>query len=447
MYTPDQPQRDFAELTFADMIFDPEHPLLKLSAAIDWTTLLESLQKFYSADQGRPSISLRAQAATLMLKFLKHLSDRETVRCVHENIYAQRFCGLHPAQLKDFMNPATGLTQFRAKMGPEGMLLIQAALTRVAHKTSKKKGTTLIVDTTCVPSDILYPTDIRLLERCRVNIMKLFKRAKEQGVNVLFRTYNRTARKIFVTFAKLGRPTKKTRQRVHKQLFQFVRRNLKQLTDLRTNATAQLGPDCKNNPFLRNFLKSLKETEKKVQIILHQQRQVRSGLKSIPNRIVSFHKDHVRPIMRGKFPLGTEFGPKILVAVVKGVTYVVHTFQDNVSDATLVTPALRWFKTTFGRLPKKILGDRGFYARWRVKFLKHIGIVPGLQPRGKNIHLSKSDARNIRRRLPIEAFISLGKRKFFWNKCPARIFHHEHSWISLGAAALSAHRAFFVRSP
>ena len=179
MYTPDNPQSDFAELTFVDMIFDPEHPLLKLSAAIDWKTLVASLQKFYSADQGRPSIPLRAQAATLMLKFLKHLPDRETVQCVHENIYALRFCGLHPSQLQDFMNPATGLTQFRAKIGPEGMLLIQAALTQAALKTSKKKGTTLIVDTTCVPADILYPTDIRLLERCRLNIVKLFKQAKE----------------------------------------------------------------------------------------------------------------------------------------------------------------------------------------------------------------------------------------------------------------------------
>jgi hypothetical protein len=135
------------------------------------------------------------------------------------------------------------------------------------------------------------------------------------------------------------------------------------------------------------------------------------------------------------------------VAVVKGVTHVIQTFQNNVSDATLVTPALRWFKTTFGRLPKKILGDRGFFARWRVAFLKKTGMVAGLQSRGKNIHLSPADARMIRQRLPIEAFISLGKRKFGWNKCLARIPHHENSWISIGAAALSAHRAFLVRPP
>jgi hypothetical protein len=447
LFIPDNPQSDFAELTFVDLIFNPEHPLLLLSAAIDWTGLVASLQKFYSAGLGRPSTPLRAQAAALMLKFIKHLPDRDTVACVHENIYAQRFCGLHPSQLKDFMNPATGLTQFRARIGSEGMLLIQAALTQSAQATSGKKGTTLIVDTTCVPADVLYPTDIRLLEKCRTNILKLFKQAREQGLAVFYRTYSRTARKIFVTFAKLSKPARKKRQRVHKQLFQFVRRNLKQLADLRTRAAAERGLDSKWDPLLRDFLRTLKQTEQKVRIILHQQRQVRSGLTSIPNRIVSFHKDHVRPIMRGKFPLSTEFGPKVLVAVVKGVTHVIRTFQNNVSDATLVTPALRWFKNTFGRLPRKILGDRGFFARWRVGFLKGIGIVPGLQSRGKNIHLSPAEVRMIHQRLPIEAFISLGKRKFGWNKCLARIPHHENSWISIGAAALSAHRAFFLTCP
>lgn len=447
MYTPDNPQSDFAELTFVDMIFDPEHPLLKLSAAIDWKMLVASLQKFYSADQGRPSIPLRAQAATLMLKFLKHLSDRDTVQCVYENIYAQRFCGLHPSQLIDFMNPASGLTQFRATIGQEGMLLIQAALTQAAEGTSRKKGTTLIIDTTCVPADILYPTDIRLLERCRLNILNLFKQAKARGMDVLYRTYSRTARKIYVTFAKLGKPAKKTRQKVHKQLFQFVRRNLKQLADLRAQATAQFGPHCKNNPHLLAFLKRLKETEEKVRIILHQQRQVRSGLTSIPNRIVSFHKDHVRPIMRGKFPLGTEFGPKILVAIVKGCVHVVGTFQHNVADATLVTPALRWFKTTFGRFPKELLGDRGFFARWRVRFLKAMGIIPGLQARGKNIHTTPTATRQIRHRLPIEAAISLGKRKFGWGRCLARTTAHEHSWISLGGATLNVHKAFILKPP
>lgn len=442
MYLKEDPRRTFGDLPFAEFVFDDQHPLMKLSWAIHWDNLLEQLQSFYSKDQGRPSDPIRAQAGTLMLKFIKNLADRETVRCVQENIYAQRFCGLTPVQAKDYMSPATGLTRFRAKIGPKGMALIEEALTAAAQGKSLKRGGKLIVDTTCVPLDIHYPTDTKLLERCRRSILKLFQKAKCLGLEVFYRTYNRTARKIFVTFSKLSKPKEKTRRKVHKQMFQFVRRNLKQLMDLRQKATRELGPQCRDDEKVWGFLSQLKEAQIRIRTIMHQQKLVRRGIFHIPNRIVSFHKDHVRPIVRGKFPLSTEFGPKALVAVVRGCAYLVTAFQNNVADASMLTPALRWFKEKFGCLPREVLGDRGFYAQWRVRCLKAMGITPGLQQRGKAIEVSSTQRRMIRQRLIIEARISLVKRKFGWTRCRARIDEHENSWLGLGMGAMNAHLAF-----
>ncbi|MFH1725589.1 MAG: transposase [Elusimicrobiota bacterium] len=443
----ENPQSELGDLPFAEFVFDAEHPLERLAARVPWTQLLGELRAFYSEDHGAPSTPLRAKVGTLMLKHLRNLPDREAVRLVQENIYAQRFSGLSPAQAADYMNPASGLSNFRAKIGAGGMALIEEALTAVAQGCSRKRGGKLILDTTCVPADILYPTDIRLLERCRLAVIRLMRQAKDFGLDALYRTYNRTARKIFVQFSKLGKPGEKKRRRVHKQVFQFVRRNLKQLCDLRDRATRELGPQCRENPEAWGWLRELKATELRVRAILHQQRLVRQGIVHIPNRIVSFHKDHVRPIVRGKFPLGTEFGPKVLFALVRGCMYRVAAFQDNAADALMVTPALRWFYEKFGRLPKEVLGDRGFFAIWRVRFLKAMGIVPGLQQRGKAIEKSSAHRRQIRQRLPIEAFISLGKRKFGWNRCRARIVEHEASWIGLGAAALNAHRVLLAQPP
>lgn len=447
MLVKEDAQSQLADLPFAEFVFDEDHPLLKLSAAIHWHSLLDQLQAFYSPDQGCPSTPLRAQAGTLILKHVKHLPDRETVRYVRENIYAQRFCGLSPAQAADYMSPATGLSNFRAKIGPKGMAVIEEILTCAAQGKSLKRGGKLILDTTCVPLDIIYPTDIRLLERCRRAVLRLFGQAKDFGLEVLYRTYSRTARKIFVTFSKLSKPNEKTRRRTHKRMFQFVRRNFKQLADLRARATRELGPLCRADLELWGWLRELKEAELRIRTILHQQRLVRRGIIHIPNRIVSFHKDHVRPIVRGKFPLGTEFGPKVLFALVRGCIYRVAAFRDNVADALLVTPSLRWFYEKFGRLPREALGDRGFFARWRVRALKAMGITPGLQQRGKHIETSPAHRRMIRQRLPIEALISLGKRKFGWNRCRARIDDHEASWIGLGAAALNVHRAFLAMPP
>ena len=441
------PQSQLSDLPFAEFVFDPNHPLLQLSQAIHWDNLLNDLAYFYSPDQGRPTIPLRAQSGTLMLKFIKNLPDREAVHYAEENIYGQRFCDLSPSQAQGFMNPASGLSNFRQAIGTEGMALIQEVLNCAALGKSLKRGDKLILDTTCIPLDIHYPTDIRLLERCRREVIRLLKKAKDLGLQVLYRTYNRTARKIFVRFSKRSKSSEKVRKRVHKQMFQFLRRNFKQLSDLREKATAQLGLQCRTNPKILDFLQNLKLAESKIRIILHQQKLVRQGILRIPNRIVSFHKDHVRPIVRGKFPLETEFGPKVLVAVVRKCVHIVATFHNNVADVTLIALALRWFKTTFGHFPKEMLGDRGFYARWKSLYLKSLGILPGFQERGKSVQTSSSQRRMIRQRLPIEAFISLGKRKFGWNRCRARNPEYESSWISFAAAALNAYQTFWIRSP
>lgn len=442
MVIKEDPNSQFADLPFTELVFDESHPLLRLSGAINWEALLEELSRFYKEGRGRPSTPLRAQAGTLILKFVKNLPDREAVHCVMENIYAQRFCNLLPCQIKDYMHPASGLANFRAKIGPEGMALIEAVIEAAAGKKPLKRGNKIIIDTSCVPLDIHYPTDIKLLERCRRKIIKLINEAKGLGLkDIAYRTYNRTARKVFASFSKKSKPKEKTRKKAHKQMFQFVRRNFRQLADLRKKAARQLGPLCRLNPEISGWLKEIKVVETRVRTILHQQKLVRRGIVHISGRIVSFHKDHIRPIVRGKFPLDTEFGPKVLFAVVKGCFHVVGVFQDNVADANLVVPALRWFKKTFGRLPSEALGDRGFYAGWRSRLIRGFGIEPGFEARGRQAGFSAS-RRQRRQRLAVEARISLFKRKFGGSRCRAKNNGHEESWIRLGAAAMNAHLVY-----
>jgi len=447
MFILEDKQLSFDAIPFLKFPYNPEHPLMKLEAAIQWNNLLEALAVFYSAEEGRHSIPLRAQAGTLILKYVKNLPDRDTVALVQENLYAQRFCGLSPEQAVDYMHPATGLSNFRAQIGPEGMAFIEEVLHAAARKKPLKRGNKLIIDTTCVPLDIRYPTDIKLLERCRREVLILIKKAKAFGVGASYRTYSRMAKKAYTVFAKLSKPKLKTRKKVHKQRLQFVRRNFKQLADLRSQCTQALGRRVRDESDRRRwdvlrFLQRLKESERKIHIILHQQKQIYGGNVHLPHRIVSFHKDHVRPIMRGKFPVPTEFGPKVLLAVVRGYTYVVQAFQDNVSDTRMTVPALRWFKTVFGKFPRELLADRGMWKRALAKWIRAAGIGCGIQVKGNNVPDTPVTRRQIRQRLPIEARISLNKRCFGWDRCRARNDAHEESWIRLGTAAMNVHLAY-----
>jgi IS5 family transposase len=112
-------------------------------------------------------------------------------------------------------------------------------------KTEKKKDSDaknksvnsgkLIIDATCVPADISYPTDLGLLSGARVHTEKiidiLYKQIKYQ-TNKKPRTYRNLARKDYLLIAKQRRPSRnKKRQAIKKQL-QYIKRNLAHIEQL-----------------------------------------------------------------------------------------------------------------------------------------------------------------------------------------------------------------------
>ena len=141
MFVYQDPQTQFSDLAFNEFVYDRNHPLMKLEKAIRWENLLETLSQFYSPDQGRPTTPLRAQAGTLILKHLKMRSDIIVVGYVKESFYAQKVCGLAPAQALNYMDPETGLSSFRKTIGPQGMQLITEVIQSVLQrKPLVKKG-------------------------------------------------------------------------------------------------------------------------------------------------------------------------------------------------------------------------------------------------------------------------------------------------------------------
>jgi hypothetical protein len=95
-----------------------------------------------------------------------------------------------------------------------------------AKNESPNRGK-LIIDATCAPADITYPTDLGLLNRARVHTEKtidiLYKQLKGQ-IPKKPRTYRNLARKDYLLIAKQRRPSRHKKRQAIKKHFIYQKK-------------------------------------------------------------------------------------------------------------------------------------------------------------------------------------------------------------------------------
>ena len=216
MYTkePKEQQYSFRNDWFIVPDVDENHDLIKMAKAIDWERLSEKLSKFYCPNNGRPSKPSRAKVGLLILKHLYQLSDRNVVDFLRGHIYAQYLCNISPKEAKTFINPSS-LSRFRKQIGIKGIKIIEAEIIKTINKIKPPRGRRLITDTTVVPSNIAYPTDVSLLEKVRRKAVEFIDKAKNLS-GKSHRTYKRIAKKVYLRYQKVRKHTVKSRKRAIK---------------------------------------------------------------------------------------------------------------------------------------------------------------------------------------------------------------------------------------
>jgi len=298
------------------------------------------------------------------------------------------------------------------------------------------KGRKLVCDTTVVPSNISYPTDISLLEKVRVKAVKYLEKAKQFGADTC-RTYKRTARKIFITYQKIRHHTIQSRRRAQKKILQFSQRNATQLK----NALEKISQQADNSlsKVKEQFLKEAQQFLDTASSIVEQQKNIYKKL-PVKERIVSVHQPHLRPMVRGKYPLEVEFGPKILLNLKNNFLFLEHLSFNNTSDSQLLNDSLKGYQERFGNLPTQLAADRGFWSKDNYQLAEDLKIKKiAIENKGKSSYLKGKPFRERLRRLrcSIEAKISLGKRKYGLGRIRYTMPQGEEIWIRLGLMAMN----------
>jgi IS5 family transposase len=148
-------------------------------------TLIEYAQNF-ETEVGPPAKAFRLALGALIIKEKLGISDRETVEQIRENPYLQYFIGQSSYSNEAPFDPSL-LVHFRQRISTELVNKVNREVVRRLREATRsdsekdqeeeseppKNQGKLIINATCAPANISYPTDLKLLNQARVHTEKI----------------------------------------------------------------------------------------------------------------------------------------------------------------------------------------------------------------------------------------------------------------------------------
>jgi len=419
-----------------------------LSKQIPWDQIEQEYSvNFSESPAGCPAKSARVALGALIIKERLGTTDRETTLQIGENPYLQYFLGF--SEYKDEPRFDHSLmTHFRKRFNKDTLARINALIVdRAMEQTNNSldkglppgkadgqeqsdddkdepsnKGK-LIVDATCAPADVAYPTDLNLLNEAREKTEGMIDamHTPQVGQSKKPRTYRRKARKDYLAVAKrkkLG--YKKVRKAIGKQL-RYLRRNLGYIeTMVSTGLLFHL-----SKKQYRNLL-VIKELFRQQHLMFDQHSR------KIEDRIISISQPHIRPIVRGKAKSNVEFGAKISVSLVDGFNFVDRISWDNYNESCDLIDQIESYRKRLGYYPESVHADKIYRTRANRRFCKTNGIRLSGPPLGRPKKVTETNAEQFKQekrqhrqdeldRNAIEGKFGQGKRRFGLSRVMAKL--------------------------
>ncbi|MCP4343582.1 MAG: IS5 family transposase, partial [Desulfobulbaceae bacterium] len=281
----------------------------------------------------------------------------------------------------------------------------------------------LLVDATCTPADITFPTDVKLLNEAREKTEEIIDcmHAPSIGKRSKPRTYRKKARKDYLAFIKQKSPgRKKIRKAIRKQLG-YVGRNLRTIERMASEG------------FLRYLGKRLYRLLLVSQALYRQQLWMyQNKCHRIENRIVSLYQPHVRPIVRGKAHAPVEFGAKISISLVNGFSSVDVLSWDAYNESGDLEGQIESYRQRYGFYPESVHADKIYRTRDNRRYCKERDIRlsgPALGRPKRVTELNKEELKAIKRqqrqdeidRIAVEGKFGQGKRRFTLSRIMAKL--------------------------
>ena len=429
---------------------------IKLSQLVPWDEVQTLYSKgFKKTKMGAPALSGRIAFGALIIKERLCCTDEETVSQIQENPFLQYFLGLHQYKEAPLFDPSM-MVHFRSRFSQEDLQkindkIITSALSNEEDESDKNTqeidqdppshGGKLLVDATCTPADITYPTDLKLLNEARektesyidlLHAPLISKRKKP-------RTYRIQARKKYLTVSKQKRPGKKKIRKAIRQQLGFVKRNLSHIDTLLENGSSLT--------LLSSYQLGCLQV---IHTLYAQQLQkYESHSNSIQDRIVSISQPHIRPIVRGKSGTPVEFGAKLSIShLASGYVTADKLSWDAYNESGDLKEQIENYRRRFGYYPASVHADTIYRTRSNRDYCKEreirlTGKQLGRPPKQteENKALLKARKKEMqqdeRDRIPVEGKFGNVKRKGSLGRIMAKLSYTAESVIHVGIIVLN----------
>lgn len=437
-----------------------------LSGLFPWEEIDREYQVHFESDEGQVALPSRLAFGALYIQTEEGFTDEQTRRNIQENPYLQYFCGYECYTMESPFD-ASMMTHFRKRISPEMIRRINNLVfapeavasmdnpedgetdataqedgnepdLRIAEEETSENRGTLILDATCCPADIHYPTDVGLLNHARELV--------EEMVDVLYpavhdlysekpRTYRQQARKRYLAYVKKRTHTQRETRAVIRGNLQYIRRDIGYIENM-----------VKHGVSLGLLGKELYRKLLVIQEICRQQWDMYDRKShQIEDRIVSIDQPHIRPIVRGKAGHPVEFGAKVTVGLVGGYAFLMKAEWDNYSESKSLKEAVEEYRETFGFYPKTILADRAYPSRENRLWCASQGIrLSGPRLGRKSAEEKVSESKQIYQdgceRVVIEGTFGVTKRRYGLDQVMTRLPDTSMTSISIGFLAANMER-------
>ena len=428
---------------------------VQYAAIMPWEKIDRLYSARYTEKRGQVAKSSRLAFGALFIQERLGITDEETVDQIRENPSMQFFCG-YTAYTTAKPFDSSLMVHFRKRITSEMMKEItEEAFAGEAKKTieseddgddsgsatgggnadsgngdKKANKGTMLLDATCYPADIKYPTDIGLLNHARELTERIIDELHEQirrpGVEKP-RTYREVARKDYLRYAKKRKHTQQQiRGAIRKQL-QYVRRNLETI-----NGQIEQGA------LLKGISEDLGKKLPTISKLYAQQKQMYDEhTHKVEGRIVSIAQPWLRPIVRGKANAPVEFGAKAATVRIGGFSFMIHMDYENFPEAQYLEKSVEEYRRIFGFYPSAVIGDRVYGNRYNRNYCKSKGI----RLSGPGLGRKRDDARDAElemiyrdscKRNAIEGDYGTEKRKYRLGRIMAKLDNTTLTAISVG---------------